>query len=155
MQSKATTVKQYLDELPEERRKAIRAVRREIRKNLPKGYEEAMNWGMISYQVPLRKYPETYNGQPLVYAALASQKNHMAVYLSAIYMHEKTRKKFETDYKATGKRMDIGKSCVRFRKIEDLPLPLIGKAIALMSVDRFIDDFEKVRSKSVKRGKKK
>ena len=85
MQSDAKTVTEYLAGLPDDRRKAIKTVRALIRKHLPKGYEEAMNWGMISYQVPLKTCPQTYNGQPLVYAALASQKNHMAVYLTGIY----------------------------------------------------------------------
>ena len=83
MRSEAKTVDGYLAELPRDRREAISAVWRVIVENLPDGYEEAMNWGMITYQVPLSTYPETYNKQPLMYAALASQKNHMAVYLSA------------------------------------------------------------------------
>ena len=117
MHSDAKTVKEYLDSVPEDRRKAISAVRKVILKNLPKGYEETMNWGMISYDVPLEIYPDTYNGKPLMYAALASQKNHMAVYLTGIYMSEKSLKDFETAYKATGKRYDVGKSCVRFKKL--------------------------------------
>jgi len=97
-----------------------------------------MNWGMISYEVPLSIEPDTYNGKPLMYAALASQKRHMAVYLSGIYGDEKLREQFEADYKATGKRMDMGKSCVRFKKLEDLPLELIGSAIAAVDVDDFV-----------------
>ena len=94
MQSNAATVDQYLAELPEDRREVIQKVRQVIRQNLPKGYEEVMNWGMITYQVPLEVYPDTYNKQPLMYAALASQKNHMAVYLSAIYLDESERNTF-------------------------------------------------------------
>lgn len=138
MRSEATTVREYLASLPEDRRDAISAVRKVIRANLPQGYEEAMNWGMITYQVPLRTYPDTYNGQPLMYAALASQKNHMAVYLTAIYLSEQSRKSFEAAYRATGKRLDAGKSCVRFRKPDDLPLALIGDTIASLSVDEFV-----------------
>ena len=126
MRSDAQTVEAYLAELPDDRRAAISAVREVILENLPDGYEESMNWGMIAYEVPLSTYPDTYNGQPLSYAALASQKNHMAVYLSGIYMDEDAREKFERDYRATGKRFDVGKSCVRFRKLDDLPLPVIG-----------------------------
>jgi len=144
MRSDATTVDRYLAELPEERRAAIEAVRATILKKLPKGYEEAMNWGMISYQVPLDTYPDTYNGQPLMYAALASQKNYMAVYLTGIYMSEKSRKEFETAYKATGKKLDAGKSCVRFKKLDDLPLPLIGKVIAATKVKDLIKRVEEV-----------
>ncbi len=94
-----------------------------------------MNWGMIAYQVPLERYPDTYNGQPLLYAALASQKNHMAVYLMGIYGSDALREKFEAAYRATGKRMDIGKSCVRFRRLDDLPLDVVGDAIAAVSLD--------------------
>ena len=86
MRSNASTVAQYLSELPTDRREAVEAVRQTILDNLPPGYEEVMNWGMITYQVPLETYPDTYNGKPLMYAALASQKNHMAVYLTGIYM---------------------------------------------------------------------
>ncbi len=138
MQSDAKTVEQYISELPAGRKEAIKQVRRTILENLPRGYEEAMNWGMISYEVPLVTYPDTYNKKPLMYAALASQKNHMAVYLSGIYINEKVRQNFETAYKATGKRFDVGKSCVRFRKLDDLPLELIGEAIASVSVEEFV-----------------
>lgn len=138
MQSDAETVEQYLAELPDDRREAIQAVRKTILDNLPEGYEEVMNWGMITYQVPLSTFPDTYNKKPLMYAALASQKNHMAVYLSGIYMDDKDREAFEAEYRATGKRYDVGKSCVRFRKLEDLPLLLIGKSIALMDAEEFV-----------------
>ena len=144
MKSNATTVAQYLSELPPDRRKAIKVVRKVILKNLPTGYEEVMNWGMIAYQVPLDIYPDTYNGKPLLYAALASQKNHMAVYLTGIYMDEEARKKFEEAYKETGKRYDVGKSCVRFRKLDDLPLSLIGKSIAFMEVEEFVGRVKKL-----------
>jgi hypothetical protein len=125
MQSKATTVEQYLNELPEERKIAISKVRDVILENLPNGYQEVINWGAITYEVPLSICPDTYNKKPLMYAALASQKNHMAVYLSGVYISEKLRLQFENDYKATGKKLDMGKSCVRFKKIESLPLELI------------------------------
>lgn len=146
MKSDATTVKEYLDSLPADRRKAIAAVRREIRKHLPKGYQEGMQFGMISYHVPLKRYPETYNGQPLSYAALASQKRHMAVYLNNIYADPETQRWFEDAYEATGKRMDMGKSCVRFRRLDDLPLDLIGEAIARTPVEEFIDRYEAARA---------
>lgn len=150
MQSSAKTVKEYLGELPEDRRKAIMKVRATIRKNLPKGYVETMQYGMISYVVPLKTYPAGYLGDsktPLPYASLASQKNHMAVYLSNIYGDQKLKTWFEKEYKASGKRMDIGKSCVRFRNIDDLPLDVIGKAIAKTSVAQHIAIYEKTRKK--------
>ena len=146
MQSKATSVQQYLSELPDDRLEAIEAVRRVILENLPEGYEEAMNWGMITYEVPLSRHPNTYNKKPLMMAALASQKNHMAVYLTGVYADGESRSRFVDAYQQTGKRMDMGQSCVRFRKLEDLPLELIGKAIAEYSVDEFIELNERIRS---------
>jgi uncharacterized protein YdhG (YjbR/CyaY superfamily) len=146
MRSEAKTVDEYLLALPEERREAISKVREVILQNLPDGYEESMNWGMIAYEVPLSTCPDTYNGQPLTYAALASQKNHMAVYLSGIYMDEAAREKFESDYKATGKKFDVGKSCVRFRKLDDLPLPVIGEAIRYLPADEFVARVKAVHS---------
>ena len=102
---------------------------------------------MITYQVPLSIYPNTYNGKPLMYAALSSQKSYMAVYLTSIYMNEDSRKTFEQDYMATGKRYDAGKSCVRFRKLDDLPLDLLSVTIGSMSVKEFIQEVEIVRKK--------
>ena len=147
MQSDAKTVEQYIAELPPDRKDAIEKVRQTILENLPEGYEEAMNWGMISYQVPLTTYPNTYNEKPLMYAALASQKNYMAIYLSGIYINEKARDDFEKAYKATGKRFDVGKSCVRFRKLNDLPLELIGKAIASVGLKDFVFRIEEIHGK--------
>ena len=97
-----------------------------------------MNWGMITYQVPLFVYSDTYNRKPLMYAALASQKNHMAVYLSSIYADEGKREQFEKEYRLTGKRYDVGKSCVRFKKLDDLPLSVIANAIASIEMNDFI-----------------
>ncbi len=138
MRSEATTAEQYLAGLPDDRREAIEAVRTVILHNLPAGYEETMNWGMITYQIPLETYPDTYNKQPLMFAALASQKNYMAVYLTGIYVSDEARDEFEKAYRATGKRFDVGKSCVRFRKLDDLPLDLIGQTIAAVPMERLI-----------------
>ncbi len=146
MRSDATTVEEYLSELPDERRNAIKIVRQVILENLPDGYEEVMNWGMITYQVPLKTYPDTYNKKPLLYAALASQKNHMAVYLTGVYLNDGDRQAFEAKYRATGKRFDVGKSCVRFRKLDDLPLPLISETIAAINVDAFVAMVKAVKS---------
>jgi len=148
MRSEATTVAAYLKEVPEDRRAALKAVRKTILDNLPEGFQEKMNWGMITYQVPLATYPDTYNKEPLLYAALASQKNHMAVYLSGIYADEKARARFEKEYRATGKRFDVGKSCVRFRRLENLPLEVIGTAVASMELKDFIQIYEKGRAKA-------
>jgi len=95
--------------------------------------------------VPLSRYPDTYNKKPLMMAALASQKNHMAVYLTSVYANEESRATFVSAYKDTGKRVDMGGSCVRFRKLDDLPLELIGNAIAEFSVDEFIELTGKAR----------
>jgi len=146
MRSDAATVAEYLAGLPADRREALEKVRKVILKYLPKGYEEAMNWGMITYQIPLKTYPDTYNKQPLAYAALASQKNNMAVYLMGIYGDTAMRRKFEAAYRKSGKRMDAGKSCVRFRKLEDLPLELVGQTIAAIEVNAFIRMMEKAGS---------
>jgi hypothetical protein len=106
---------------------------------------------MITYQVPLEVYPDTYNKKPLMYAALANQKNHMAVYLTGIYMDEDLNQDFEKKYKETGKRYDVGKSCVRFRKLDDLPLELIGESVAAVGMDEFI---ERTKGLSARKAKK-
>ncbi len=146
MRSEAQTVDQYLADLPADRRESISAVRDVIVQNLPEGLEEVMNWGMITYEVPLETCSDTYNGKPLMYAALASQKNHMAVYLTGIYMSDERRDAFEKKYRATGKRYDVGKSCVRFRKLDNLPLPLIGETIGSMTTSDFVGGVKKVMS---------
>lgn len=138
MHSDAATVDAYLASLPADRLGALSEVRAVILKHLPKGYEEAMGHGMIEYRVPLAVYPDTYNKQPLQYAALASQKNYMALYLNTIYVSQASAEAFERAYRATGKRYDVGKSCVRFRRLEDLPLDLIGKTVKSMPVRSFV-----------------
>lgn len=147
MRSDAATVDEYLAGLPEERREAIGTVRDVILSNLPEGYEEAMRWGMIAYEVPLAVQPDTYNGQPLMYAALASQKNHMAVYLTGVYADDQARESFLDAYRATGKRLDMGKSCIRFRKLEHLPLEVIGEAVGRYPVPEFLTLVTQARSR--------
>lgn len=144
--SKAETVDDYLGELPDDRRAAIAEVRETILANLPDKVVEVMNWGMICYEIPLEIYPMTYNKKPLMFAALASQKNHMAVYLHSIYCDDGTADWFVEKYKATGKKLDMGKSCVRFKKLEQLPVDLIGEAIAKVSADEFLGFYEKTRA---------
>ncbi len=144
--SNAETVDQYIDELDEDRRTQLVEVRDTIVNNLPDGYVESMNWGMITYEVPLGTYPDTYNKKPLMYAALASQKNHMAVYLTTVYGDDETKQEFEERYRATGKKLDMGKSCVRFKSIEQLPLELIGEVIAGTEVEDFIGIVEAARA---------
>lgn len=145
--STATTVDAYLAELPDADRDTLAAVRKVIKKHLPKGYEERMNWGVISYEIPLSRYPGTYNKQPLTYAALAKQKNYFAVYLMGVYASEAEAQRFRDEYRQTGKKLDMGKSCIRFKKLEDLPLELIGKTVASVDPDEFIARYEKARQR--------
>ncbi|MCE2504311.1 MAG: DUF1801 domain-containing protein [Chlorobi bacterium] len=145
--SSASTVEEYLSELAPERREQIEIVRDVVLDNLPDGYEEAMNWGMISWEVPLERYPDTYNKQPLMYAALASQKNYMSLYLMCVYTHEDDKTWFEERFRASGKKLNMGKSCVRFKKIDDLPMELIAETIASTSVDEYISRYESARRK--------
>jgi len=138
-------VEEYLAGLPRERREAISRVRSVILDRLPDGYAEEMRWGMISYEVPLSIQPDTYNGKPLMYAALASQKRHMAVYLSGVYADAEARADFERAYRASGKRFDMGKSCVRFRRFDDLPVDVIGDAIARYPIEEFVAVYHRGR----------
>jgi len=152
--SKAATVEEYLAEFPVDRREVIAAVRKVVLKNLPKGYREGMNFGMIAYEIPLERYPVTYNKQPLMYAALAAQKNYYAVYLMSIYGTPERERKFREAYTATGEKLDCGKACVRFKTLENLPLDVIGQEIASVSVESYITFYEKIKpakpSKSAK-----
>ena len=145
MQSAATTPKDYLASLPADRRKAISTLRALVRKNLPKGYREVMQWGMIGWVIPLSRYPDTYNGEPLCVAGLASQKNAMSLYLMTVYGNKDIETWFKTEYAKTGKKLDMGKSCLRFRTLEDLPLELIGRTIGRVSVDQYIATYERAR----------
>ena len=145
--SKASTVEEYLQVLPEDRRAAVSEVRDVILKNLPKGYQEALNWGMIAYEIPLERYPDTYNKQPLMYMALAAQKNHYAVYSSGVYMDPLGESWLASEFEKAGKKLDMGKSCIRFRELESLPLEVIGKVAASQSVEEFIEAYEEARKR--------
>jgi hypothetical protein len=138
MKSTATTVAAYLGELPDDRRAAITAVRDIVLANLPDGYVEAMNWGMISYEVPLEVSGKTYNGKPLMYAALGNQKNHMALYLCGLYCRPEIKRTFEAEWARSGKKLNMGAACLRFGKLEDLHLPAVEAAIAAVPVADFI-----------------
>lgn len=130
------TVEAYLKNLPEDRRKTIDKLRRFILKHLPPGYEEGIQYGMIAYYVPLSAYPKTYNGQPLGYIAIASHKNYISLYLMSIYGSGEIE--FRRAYRKTGKKLDMGKSCVRFKTIDDLPLDLIAETITRYTPEEFI-----------------
>ena len=138
MQSDVPTVEQYVASLPAARRTAISTVRDVVNEHLPEGYVEQMDWGMISWIVPLETKPDTYNGKPLCYAALASQKNHMAVYLMGLYTDGPELGWFRKQYADRGQKLDMGKSCVRFKGLSDVPLDVLGEAIGMIPVDEFI-----------------
>jgi hypothetical protein len=150
--SNAVTVDEYLKSLPNDRQDAIKGVRKIILENLPKGYKEGMQWGMITYYIPLEDYPNTYNQQPLAYAALAAQKNFNSLYLMTVYGDPKSKKWFDAAYKASGKKLNMGKSCVHFKKLDDLPLDLIAETIARTPKDAYIKHYEAAR-KLTKKGK--
>lgn len=143
--SAAATVEEYLEELPEDRRRVVSSVREVILENLPDGYEEAMNRGMITYQVPLERYPDTYNGEPLAYLSLAAQKNHYALYLMGVYMDEERAARLAERFRESGKELDMGKSCLRFRRLDDLPVDVVGEEVSAMSPADFIARYEAVR----------
>ena len=132
----------------------ISQIRDLIRKNLPKGYVESSNWGMLSYEIPLERYPDTYNGQPLGYVALAAQKNGYSLYLLGPYGDEGEAAKLRERFEKAGKKLDMGKSCVRFRKPEDLALDAIADAIRSTPPDAFIAQYESIRSRTATAKKK-
>ena len=145
MKSSATTVEGYLAELTPDRRESIAAVRDAILQHLPAGYVETMQHGMIAYVIPLEAYPVTYNRLPLVYAQLASQKAYMSLYLMNIYGDKDAEAWFVGQYEAAGKKLDMGKSCVRFKRLGDLPVEVIGRAIARTPAKEFIERYEALR----------
>ncbi len=158
MQSNAATVKEYLSELPADRRDAMESVRAVIRQNLDPAYEEGMQYGMIGYYVPHSVYPPGYHcdpKQPLPFVCLASQKNYMSVYLGSVYAVPGGEKRFREAWAKTGKKLDMGKSCLRFKKLDELALDVIGEAIRRVPVREFIQYYESVlqnmRSKFPKR----
>jgi hypothetical protein len=143
-----TAVDQYLDKLPADRRDAIARVRAVINANLPIGYEETIQYGMISWIVPESLLPakDVYNKQPLCLTSLGSQKNHMAVYLLHVYGDQALRTWFERAYKESGKKLDMGKSCLRFKSLDALPLEVIGEAMSKVTVDRYVAAYRAIRS---------
>ncbi len=158
MRSDAKTVSDYLQSLPEDRRKAISAVREVILANLPTGYEECMSYGMIGYVVPHTIYPAGYHCDPklpLPYANLGSQKNHMALYLMCVYLDKATEQWFRKAWQVAGKKLDMGKSCVRFKKLEDVSLEVIGQVIARVPVKEYIRRIEEVLGATSKKAAKK
>lgn len=153
MTSKTTTVDTYLADLPEDRRAALQAVRKTILANLDADYEESISYGMIGYVVPHRVYPAGYHCNPSLgvpFASIASQKNYMALYLCSIYGNANELAWFQEAWARTGKKLDMGKACIRFKKLDDLPLEVIGEAIRRVPARKFIADYEATLNESAK-----
>jgi len=145
MRYEATTVEEYIAQIPADRQETFRKLRELILANLPAGYEEGILYGMPGYYIPLSRYPNTYNGQPIGIAALASQKNYLSLYLTGVYDDTNTESWFKKSYEATGKKLNMGKSCVRFKKLDDLPLDVIAQAVARITPAELIAIYEKTR----------
>ncbi|SDR18892.1 protein of unknown function (DU1801) [Pseudoxanthomonas sp. CF385] len=146
--SKAKTVEEYLAELPEDRRAVIASVRALVNRHLPDGYVEAMSWGMIAWEVPLSRYPTTYNKQPLPYVALAAQKQYYALYLTVCYANSAQDVVLRNAYADAGRKLDMGKSCLRFKSTDDLLPEVIGGVIASTPVDTLIAQYEASRART-------
>ena len=143
--SRAATVPDYLDELDPTRRADIEQVRDAINAALPAGYVETMSFGMIGWVVPLDDYPVTYNGQPLAYAALAAQKNGNSLYLNCVYASPERAERLRAAWATSGRKLDMGKSCIRFRRAADLPLDVVADEIAATTPADFIALYERVK----------
>ena len=149
--SAAKTVASYLAELPPERRAVISTVRDLVNGHLPGGYVETMNWGMICWEIPLSRYPVTYNKQPLSYAALAAQKNNFAIYLMGVHAESREEDGLRSAYARAGKKLDMGKCCLRFKSLEGLLQDEVAKVIAATSVEDYIARYEASRAPSASR----
>ena len=143
-----TTPDEYIAALPEDRRAAVSVVRDVVRQNLPPGFEEGMQYGMIGWYVPLEMFPDTYNGQPLGLAGLASQKHYISLYLNNVYGDRETETWFRARWEETGKGLNMGKSCVRFKRLEDIPLDVIGATIARTDLASYLRHYEAARGSS-------
>lgn len=143
--SKAATVADYIAELPPERAAVVSHVRDLVNKALPAGYREGMGYGMIGWVIPLDDYPDTYNGQPLAYAGLAAQKNHYSLYLTCVYASKERTERLRAAFAAAGKKLDMGKSCIRFKRIDQLDEDAIATEIASATPQQFIRLYEEAR----------
>ena len=142
-----STVQEYLDDLEPDRREVVSAVREVVNAAMPDGYEEGIAYGMIGWSVPLERYPDTYNGQPLGYVALAAQKRYYSLYLNALYAGSVDETEFRRRWEDSGRKLDMGKSCLRFRKLDDLNLDLIAETVAGTPVDAYIARYEQARAR--------
>ena len=148
--SSATTPDEYIASLPADRREAVATVREVVNRNLPPGYAEGMAYGMIAWWVPLDTFPDTYNGEPLGLAGLASQKNYISLYLNTVYGSREEEAWFKDRYATSGKRLNMGKSCLRFRHLDEVPLDVIGETIARADLDRTLAHYAVARGSSRK-----
>ncbi len=144
--STAATVQEYLDELPEDRAAVVAHVRDLVNASLPAGYVEGMLYGMITWMVPLETYPDTYNGKPLAYVSLAAQKNYYSLYLMAVYADSAEEARLREEWTARGTKLDMGKSCLRFKRVDDLHEDLVTEVVASVPVDEFVDKARSARS---------
>lgn len=142
-----TTPSEYIAKLPPDRRKALTEVRKIVNAHLPKGYKESMGWGVITWEVPLKTYPDTYNGKPLCYVALANQKNYASLYLMPAYGLSEARRKLENGFRDAGLKLDMGKSCIHFKSAADLPLDVIGDIVAATPVAQWVAFAELARQR--------
>ena len=145
MPDKPTTVKDYLASLTPEDRANVEAVRKVILANLDKGYSEGIQYGMIGYCVPHAVYPPGYHcdpRQPLPFAGIAARKGYTSLYLTCIYGNEAEREQFIEEWKKTGKKLDMGKACIRFKKLDDIPLEVVGRAVKRLPAKKYIADYE-------------
>lgn len=147
VQSAATTVEAYLDALPDERRAELAKARALVKKYLPEGYREGMLYGMIGWAIPLEQFPNTYNKQPLCTVGLAAQKNHLALYLMCAYTDPNDDASLREAYEAAGKKLDMGTSCIRFKRYDELLPEAIGRVIAAMPPERLIAAHDAVHRK--------
>jgi hypothetical protein len=153
-QGKSTTVAEYLASLPDDRRDVISRLRALVKKHLPGGYKEQIGWGVITYAVPLETLPDTYNGEPLCYAAIAAQKNYYSLYLMGAYGDARQAAWMADEFKKRGKKLDMGKACVRFKALDDLPLDVIGEVIASKPMEKYIEMYQASRGAGGARGAK-
>ena len=154
MKSRATTVEEYLASLPDDRRTAIEAVRKVVAKNIDKAFEEGIQYGMLGWYLPHSSYPEGYHcdpRQPLPFASVASQKNHIGIYLFCLYMDPDHMRLFQEEWQAAGKKLDMGKGCVRVKKLDDIPLDVLGRAFKRIRAKAFVEIYERSLPESAKR----
>ena len=142
------TVNQWLASVPAERKGDIDAVRAVVNKHLPQGCEETVDWGMLAWVVPLATLPDTHNGRPLLFAALGAHRKLMTLYLSCVYGDARLRRDFEIAYKGSGKKLNMGGSCVHFKKLDDLPLDVVGKTIARVALGEYVERYRNSRTKT-------